>query len=175
MFLSKFFQPRIQGQVPIFQIENYQILFQQISENLGENPNIAWYPSSGFDTQDLIRLQQEDPDIYFHTDAFLNTDINNVNQFFFEGLINRLQYGIGDGIIFNHIDVIGPIIDLIFRRRLKFIKDPNSYPRDRTALFRGAYLFNVQITYSIGINQHIITKPIIYFIMDVNIIFIFIC
>jgi hypothetical protein len=159
MLLSRYFKPTNQDHLE---------LFNQISKNLseellGREPKIAWYPSSGFDTQDVIRLQQEDPDIYFHTDTFFGTDINNINQFFSEGLIDMIQYGIGDGIILRRIDVNDPIIDLRFRRRLKFIKDPN----DRRAyLFRGAYLFNVQITYSIGTEPTIIIKPIIYFIMD---------
>ena len=165
MLLSRYFKPTNQDHLE---------LFNQISENLseellGREPKIAWYPSSGFDTQDLIRLSQENPapDIYFHTDGFFQPD--NIHQDFLNNFHNvhnaftnmAFNNPIGDNIIYNEINVIDPIIGLRFRKRLNFIPVPvidNKLTR--------VFLFNVEINYNQGDAQHIIKKPIILFIMD---------
>lgn len=70
----------------------------------------------------MIRLQQEDPDIYFHTDGFFQPD--NIQQDFLNSVENvhnaftkmALNYRIGDNIIYNEINVIDPIIGLRFKK-----------------------------------------------------------
>lgn len=48
-----------------------QAKFDELIYNIGENPNILWYPSAGDDFRDLIEAETRteiSPDLYIHTD-----------------------------------------------------------------------------------------------------------
>jgi hypothetical protein len=50
-----------------------QIKLEELIDEIGENPNILWYPSAGMDFRDLLEAEYRtelSPDIYFHTDYY---------------------------------------------------------------------------------------------------------
>ena len=57
---------------------NSEIKLAELIENVGENPNILWYPSAGLDFRDIIEAEERteiSPDLYFHTDYCRDVDI----------------------------------------------------------------------------------------------------
>jgi hypothetical protein len=83
-----------------------QIKLEKLNEKIGENPNIAWYPSAGNDFRNLIQVETRtsvSPDLYFHTDYWITNE-----QFAVGPIVYR------DGVIVmdNNGESIGEIMEI---------------------------------------------------------------
>jgi hypothetical protein len=131
--------------------EKDKIILEHLHSKIGENPNIAWYPSAGDDFRDVIEAVTRTSikaDLFFHTDY------------------HRKWVQLQTGEVFNDrvtIVTINKITELKFKRKVNYFVSPDyvdfpedSYPRPKI------YLLDVEIVCGHGI----INKPVIYFFME---------
>jgi hypothetical protein len=131
--------------------EKDKIILEQLHSKIGENPNIAWYPSAGDDFRDVIEAVTRTrikADLFFHTDY------------------NKEHVKLRIGVVFKDnytVVIIKNITELKFRENVNYFVNPDyvvspddSYNRPKI------YLLDVEIECGHGI----INKPVIYFFME---------
>jgi hypothetical protein len=127
-----------------------EFLLDDLQTQIGEQPNIAWYPSAGLDFRDLMEVNrtQIDPDVFFHT------DYNS----------NWLQ--LNCGVVFKDESTsvsIERITELKFRSKVNYIINPEyvDFPNDAPQVPK-IFLLDVKLESKFGE----INKPVIYFFME---------
>jgi hypothetical protein len=131
--------------------EKNQMVLDSLYSKVGENPNIAWYPSSGDDYRDIIEAvtrTETKADLFFHTDY------------------NRVWVKLKPGVVFNDkytIVTIKNITELKFRMNVNYYNNPDyvDFPEDAYRKPK-IYLLDVEIDCGYGV----INKPVIYFYME---------
>ena len=121
-----------------------------LQSQIGDSPNIAWYPSAGLDFRDLIEVNRTniEPDIFFHTDYSSNWV--------------ELKYGL----VFNDKRTkvfIDRITELEFKKKVNYIvhHDYVDFPEHANPLPK-IYLLNLIVESGFGE----IRKPVLYFFME---------
>lgn len=125
-------------------------ILKELQDQIGENPNIAWYPSAGTDFRDLIEVNRTniDPDIFFHTDYSANW----VN----------LQCGL----VFSDERTkvfIDRITEFEFRKSINYVVNNEyvDFPEHANQTPR-IYLLDLIVESGFGV----IRKPVLYFYME---------
>lgn len=127
-----------------------EVILDLLQSQIGDCPNIAWYPSAGLDFRDLIEVNrtQIEPDIFFHTDY------------------NSSWVKIECGLVFNDDRTkvfIDRVTELKFKKKVNYIinHDYIDFPNDANP-FPKIYLLDVIIESGFGE----IRKPVVYFYME---------
>lgn len=125
-------------------------IINELQQQIGVSPNIAWYPSAGLDFRDLIEVNRTkiDPDIFVHTD-YSDTGV-------------KLKCGL----VFNDERTkvfINRITKLKFRQEVDYLVNPDYvvFPEDANP-FPKIYLLDVKVETGFGE----IKKPVLYFFME---------
>ncbi len=127
-----------------------QTKLDELIFNIGENPNILWYPSAGDDFRDIIEAETRteiSPDLYFHTDYSKNVAIIS-GTIFNDG---ATQVEIMDISFLTSTDEINYYINPDF---IDLPENVNSKP--------SILLLDVLVTYSGGQ----IRKPVLYWYFE---------
>jgi hypothetical protein len=126
------------------------IILDSLQTQIGDCPNIAWYPSAGTDFRDLIEVNRTkiDPDIFFHTDYSSN------------------WVKLKCGLLFNDERTkvfIDRITELKFRKKVNYFinQDYVDFPEDANPTLK-IYLLDLIVESAFGV----IRKPVIYFFME---------
>ena len=130
--------------------EQEETIMEELHQQIGVSPNIAWYPSAGLDFRDLIEVNRtkNEPDIFFHTDYSSNSV--------------KLKCGL----VFNDERTkvfICRITELEFRKKINYLVSPEyvDIPEDPNPVPK-IYLLDVKVESDFGE----LNKPVIYFFME---------
>lgn len=127
------------------------IILDSLQTQIGDFPNIAWYPSAGLDFRDLMEVNrtQIEPDIFFHTDYSSNWVKFERGEVFNDQWTNVYIKGITELKFIKKIN---------YRINPDFVDFPeHAYSRPKI------FLLDVQI--QSGFYGQI-NKPVIYFFME---------
>lgn len=127
-----------------------QLRLDNLSKKLGQNPNIAWYPSAGLDFRDLIEVNRTSiqPDLHIHTDYHLGWTKLEIGEIFND---ERTKVSI------INID------EIQFKKSIDFFVNPNyvdfpeDAPKEPLVLLLDVLIESNNVT---------IEKPVLYIYME---------
>lgn len=125
-------------------------LLDELQEQIGNNPNIAWYPSAGLDFRGLIEINRT----------------STVSNLFFHSDYNKTWVELKCGEVFNDKRTcinIERITELKFRGKINYRINPEyvDFPKEGNRIPK-VFLLSVRVKSNFGI----IRKPVLYFFME---------
>jgi len=137
-------------------------ILKDLKDQIGKNPNIAWYPSARLDFRDLMEVYRTDtiPDLFVHTDLGMGFDLQPGR------LLNEYETDLN----YQRAEVYIQNITSLSLKNNRIINDENDYYRDIDPNRNiEIFLLDIRIVPNAPEDSglpEIIQKPCILFFMD---------
>lgn len=128
-----------------------EISLDNLQSQIGLDPKIAWYPSSGLDFRDLMEVNRTtsiEPDLFFHTD-YNYREVKLKCEVVYSDQLTKVTI--------EDITELQFIVGIDYNIQADFV----TFPENASRRLR-IYLLNVRIESSL----ELISKPVIFFYMD---------